>query len=276
MDDVFAAGDRFLLAQARLLERRLFATCFRAAPASGVVDALRGYQNADGGFGQALEPDTRCPASLPVYVETALQALATAATVDRAMVLRACDFLARTANEAGTGGAVPLAFPVIESFPRAGHWTEWTYEPGLNPTAGLAGLLYQLGVEHSWRTDATRYCWERLEVRLDARQRPRPFGGARLPRARARARTGGCLRGGDRPSSGRGGRSPSRPRDARLRAVTSSLRADAPPRNGAGCSPMPRSMPPSTISWPAKSRTADGPSAGNRPARPPGWNGGGS
>ena len=136
---------------------------FCAAPASGVVDALRGYQNADGGFGQALEPDTRCPASLPVYVETALQALATAATVDRAMVLRACDFLARTANEAGTGGAVPLAFPVIESFPRAGHWTEWTYEPGLNPTAGLAGLLYQLGVEHSWRTDATRYCWERLE-----------------------------------------------------------------------------------------------------------------
>ena len=164
MDAVFAAGDRFLLSEARLVERRLFATCFLGAPASGVVDALRGYQNEDGGFGQALEPDTRCPASLPVYVETALQALATGGALDRMMVLRACDFLARTAAEAGAGGAVPLAFPVIESFPRAAHWTEWSYEPGLNPTAGLAGLLYRLGVEHPWRTDATRYCWERLEA----------------------------------------------------------------------------------------------------------------
>lgn len=163
MDDVFAAGDRFLLSQARLLERRLFATCFLGAPANGVVDVLRGYQNEDGGFGHALEPDTRCPASLPIYVETAFQVLATVATVDRSMVLRACDFLARSAVQADAGGAVPLAFPIIESFPRAEHWTEWTYEPGLNPTAGLVGLLYELGVEHPWRTEATRYCWERLE-----------------------------------------------------------------------------------------------------------------
>jgi hypothetical protein len=163
MDDAFAAGDRFLLSEARLLERRLFATCFLGAPASGVIDALRGYQNPDGGFGQALEPDTRCPASLPIYVETAFQALATVATVDRSMVLRACDFLTRSAAEADAGGAVPLAFPIIESFPRAGHWTEWTYEPGINPTAGLVGMLYQLGVEHPWREEATRYCWGQLE-----------------------------------------------------------------------------------------------------------------
>ncbi len=164
MDAAFAAGDHFLLNEACLLERRLFAACFLGAPAVGVVDALRGYQNQDGGFGQALEPDTRCPASLPIYVETAFQALATVATVDRSMVLRACDFLARSAAEAGAGGAVPLAFPIIESFPRAGHWTEWTYEPGLNPTAGLVGLLYQLDVEHPWRQQAARYCWERLEA----------------------------------------------------------------------------------------------------------------
>ncbi|MGA3353469.1 MAG: hypothetical protein ABSD85_09835 [Acidimicrobiales bacterium] len=163
MDDAFAAADTFLLSQARLLERRLFATCFLGAPASGVVDALRGYQNEDGGFGQALEPDTRCPTSLPVYVESAFQALATAGTVDREMVLRACDYLAHCAHEAGAGGAVALANPIIESFPRAGHWTQWTYEPGLNPTAGLVGLLYQLGVEHPWREDAARYCWEQLE-----------------------------------------------------------------------------------------------------------------
>ena len=34
-----------------------------------------------------------------------------------------------------------LASPVIESYPRAAHWTDWTYVPGLNPTAGLAALV---------------------------------------------------------------------------------------------------------------------------------------
>jgi hypothetical protein len=171
MDDAFAAADRFLLNQARLLERRLFATCFLGQPAELVVRALLGYQNMDGGFGQALEPDTRCPASLPIYAEVAFQALATAGvassgavgSVATDMVLRACDFLASAAARADAGGGVPLAFGVIESFPRAVHWTEWTYEPGLNPTAGLVGLLYQLGVDHPWREAGAAYCWQQLE-----------------------------------------------------------------------------------------------------------------
>jgi hypothetical protein len=163
MDDAFAAADRFLLNQARLLERRLFATCFLGQPAARVADALRGYQNDDGGFGHALEPDKRCPASLPIDVETAFHALATAGTAGHDMVIGACDFLARTAEEAGAGGAVPPAFPVIESFPRAAHWTEWTYQPGLNPTAGLVGLLYQLGIDHPWRSAGAAYCWQQIE-----------------------------------------------------------------------------------------------------------------
>lgn len=163
MDDAFAAADRFLLGNARLLERRLFATCFLGQPAARVADALRGYQNDDGGFGHALEPDVRCPVSLPIYVEMAFQALATAGADGQDMVVRACDFLARVAGEAGAGGAVPPAFPVIESFPRAVHWSEWTYQPALNPTAGLVGLLYQLDIDHPWRTDGAAYCWRQIE-----------------------------------------------------------------------------------------------------------------
>jgi hypothetical protein len=163
MDDTFAAADHFLITHARLLERRLFAACFLCQPASGVVDALRGYQNPDGGFAHALEPDTRCPASLPVYVETAFGALAAAGAVDRDMVVRACDYLERVAAEADADGAVPLALPVIESFPRAAHWSDWTYIPGVNPTAGLVGLLYQLGVDHPWRAAGEAYCWRQLD-----------------------------------------------------------------------------------------------------------------
>jgi hypothetical protein len=164
MDDPITAGERFLMAEARLLEQRLFATCFRGAPATGVVDALRGYRNDDGGFGHGLEPDKRCPASLPIDVEVAFQTFATAGAADGDMLRAACDFLSRTAKEADAGGAVPLAFPVIESYPRAAHWTEWTYEPGVNPSAGLAGLLHRLGFEHPWRDEATRFCWRALET----------------------------------------------------------------------------------------------------------------
>jgi hypothetical protein len=163
MDAFFAAGERFMLAEARLLEQRLFATCFRGAPATGVADALRGYQNDDGGFGHGLEPDKRCPASLPIDVEVAFRSLVTAGAGERDMLRRACDYLARVAEEADAEGAVPLAFPVIEEYPRAEHWSEWTYEPGLNPTAGLAGLLHRLEFEHPWREAATRYCWQALD-----------------------------------------------------------------------------------------------------------------
>lgn len=161
---VFLTAQRFLLAEGRLLERRLFGTLFAGEPAGGVLDALRGYQNADGGFGHGLEPDKRCPASLPVDVEVAFQAMATARTGDAEMLRRACDFLGRTAAQADAGGAVPLAFPVIESFPRAEHWSDWTYQPGINPTAGLAALLYRLDFDHPWRAAATGFCWEAIET----------------------------------------------------------------------------------------------------------------
>lgn len=164
MEDSFAAAERFLLEEARLLERRLFEAFFSAGDPGAVSAVLLGYLNEDGGFGHALEPNTRCPASLPIYVETAFQAMAAAGTADKAVVGGACDYLARVADKAGTTGAVPPALPVIENYPRAAHWTEWAYEPGLNPTAGLAGLLFALGVEHPWRDRAARWCWEQIEA----------------------------------------------------------------------------------------------------------------
>jgi hypothetical protein len=162
--DDFSAAARFLQAEGRLLERRLFATLFLGEPPDGVAQVLRGYRNADGGFGHGLEPDKRCPASLPIDVEVAFQALATARFTDAELLGPACDFLTRVAAEAGAGGAVPLAFPIIEHYPRAEHWTDWTYEPGVNPTAGLAALLYQLGFDHPWRDAAADYCWRAVET----------------------------------------------------------------------------------------------------------------
>jgi hypothetical protein len=162
-DEIFRSAREFIYGNARLLEQRLFAALFEGAAGHGVVDALRGYQNDDGGFGHGLEPDKRCPASLPGDVEFALRTLVAAGVSDRQMVRRACDYLASVAEDTG---AVPLAFPVIERYPRAEHWGAWTYQPGVFPTAGLAGLLHAMGVDHPWLDTATAYCWATLDTDL--------------------------------------------------------------------------------------------------------------
>lgn len=160
MDDTFEAGRGFLRRDGRLLERRLFATCFEGAPAAGVVDAVRAYRNADGGFGHALEPDKRCPASLPLDTELALQALVAAGAREPELLAAACDQLSTVESD---DGAVPLLLPVIEGYPRAEHLSEWTYQPGINPTGGLVGLLHALGAEHPWLARAEAYCWRAVE-----------------------------------------------------------------------------------------------------------------
>jgi hypothetical protein len=162
MTSAFVAGREFIRREARVLEQRLFATIFEDAPAEGVVAALQGFRNADGGFGHGLEPDKLCPASLAIDVEMALLTMTEAGTVDHAMVEGACAFLVSISRD----GAVPLAAPVIESYPRAEHWSDWTYRPDINPTAGLAGLLYALDVDHPWRKEATAFCWSALETTL--------------------------------------------------------------------------------------------------------------
>jgi hypothetical protein len=158
--DIFKAGREFVRREGRLVERRLFATLFEGADPTGAVDTLRGYQNADGGFGHGLEPDKLCPDSLAIDVETAFDVLLAAGARDDEMVRRACDWLQSTA---GPEGAVSLSLPVMEPYPRASHWSEWTYEPGLNPTAGLVGRLIELGIDHPWRDQAAAWCVEKLK-----------------------------------------------------------------------------------------------------------------
>ena len=163
-DDVLVAGRAFIEREGRLVERRLAETIFDGADPTGVIDAVRAYRNVDGGFGHGFEPDKRCPASLPIDVECALDALWTAGMGVDPMVLEACDWLSAVAEPSGS---VPLAFPIIERYPRAEHWTDWTYVPGLNPTAGLAGRLHRIGVWHLWLDRATAWTWTTLEQGFD-------------------------------------------------------------------------------------------------------------
>jgi hypothetical protein len=162
--DILAAGRDFILREGRLVERRLAEVVFDGAEPAGAIDAIRAFRNGDGGFGHGFEPDKRCPASLPIDVECALDALWTAGAGVDDMVLAACDWLVTVAEPSGS---VPLAFPIIERYPRAEHWSDWTYVPGLNPTAGIAGRLHRMGAWHLWLDRATAWTWTALDQGFD-------------------------------------------------------------------------------------------------------------
>jgi hypothetical protein len=159
MNDTLSRARGFMLKHARLLERRLFEVQFAGAEPASVAQAVRAYQNPDGGLGHALEPDLRCPESQPLFVEVGLTALCDAGCRDQELALSVCPFLESASNEAG------LVSPILEAAlasPHAPHWGPSALVPDLNPTAGLCGLLHYQGVAHPWLTRATETCCELL------------------------------------------------------------------------------------------------------------------
>jgi len=100
-------AETFIWQNARLLERHLYAFHFMGGSREAVINALRVYQNPDGGFGNALEPDLRCPDSQPVPVLHALRKMDQVG-FDDAIVQRASDYLMTITTEEG---GVPWMLP---------------------------------------------------------------------------------------------------------------------------------------------------------------------
>src|SRR5438034_1832462 len=117
--DIERAAD-FIWRNARLLDRHLFARRFLGQSPEHVIHALRAYQNDDGGFGNALEPDLRGPTSQPIHVDMAFRYLHEGGAVAPEMVTRACSFLASVSSAAG---GVPGILPSALRYPRAEHWS---------------------------------------------------------------------------------------------------------------------------------------------------------
>ncbi len=64
--EAFARAIEFIHKEARLLDRSLFDYLFEGGPRESIRDELSKFQNSDGGFGNALEPDFRQKASSPM------------------------------------------------------------------------------------------------------------------------------------------------------------------------------------------------------------------
>ena len=162
-DAVIARARGFLLLNGRLLERHLFAHAYEDGSASAVVAALEAYRNADGGFGNALEPDKRAPPSQPQDAEVALRTLDAVNAVAPDRVAPLCDWLASVAASAG---GVPFSLPTVNAFPHAPWWGVSEDHPParLNPTAAIVGLLLKHRIDHPWIGSATDYCWSAIEA----------------------------------------------------------------------------------------------------------------
>lgn len=110
------AAERFVLANARLLDRQRLAVRLHGAPVEPVLDALRAYRNPDGGFGHALEPDIRAPTSEPSATMHALMILAEVEKLDDPMVGEAAAWVATIAEP---DGGVPFSLPAAAAHPHA-------------------------------------------------------------------------------------------------------------------------------------------------------------
>ena len=157
-----AAAETFIWSTARLVDRHRYTLLFEGGPAEPVLAALRGYQNPDGGFGHALEPDLRSPGSQPGPTLYALEMLHEAGRLDHQMASGARTWIARIAN---ADGGIPFALPGFEGYPHAPWWTaEMADGAGSFLTFGLAGVMHAGGVDDDdWLARATDWSWRAIE-----------------------------------------------------------------------------------------------------------------
>jgi len=155
------AARRFLLDDARLLERHRFAVLFEGAPARRVLDALRPYRTEDGGWGHALEPDLRGPDSQVSAAMSALEVLAELGPdADPEVVRLAGETADWLAGVALPDGRVPHVLPSAADHPAA-PWMQ--PNDGSMLTFPIVAHLLELGVEHPWLGPAAAWCRQQAE-----------------------------------------------------------------------------------------------------------------
>ena len=143
--------EEFVTRNGRPLDRARFNHAVHGGPVQDVVETLRQFQNADGGFGRGLEPDFRLPDSSPVATWVGLGLLIDLGVDAEAdIVRRALEYLLASFDvEADRWLPVP---PAVNDYPHAGWWhydaaeggtpihrTQWT------PSAALTGHLWHYG-----------------------------------------------------------------------------------------------------------------------------------
>jgi hypothetical protein len=151
----------FITSTARLLDRRRMELAVGAGDREATLAVLAGYRNADGGFGWALEPDSRAPASQPVAALHAFEVFEEVAPLTSPLALGLLDWFDAIAVD---GGAVPFALPGGASAGSAPMWgTADTESPSLHMTAVVLSIAHRVArhdpevAAHRWLRRATEW-----------------------------------------------------------------------------------------------------------------------
>ncbi len=139
----YTAARSFMLRKARPIDRALFLYALEGGDAEGVVRELSAYQNADGGFGNALEPDFRLPDSSAMATSVALQYVSRLHPRETPrLVENTLRYLGATLDTAAQRwDPVP---PSVERHPRAPWWEYANWRANrINPTVELVGYLWE-------------------------------------------------------------------------------------------------------------------------------------
>jgi hypothetical protein len=163
------AASAFMTTTARLIDRRRFAARFEGGDPDGVLAALDGYRNADGGYGWALEPDVRVPESQPAAALHAFEILAEIAPVTSPHGAALCDWLEATTLP---DGGLPAALPgsqLAGTAPWLGQVDPTV--SSLMITAAVTGRAHRAArhdpaiARHPWLARTTRYCLDGIAAR---------------------------------------------------------------------------------------------------------------
>ena len=148
---------QFIFQNGRLLERQLFEYFFGKGTKQACVRALLAYQNADGGFGNGIEPDLLCPDSTAIGAETAMCVMELLDYYEPKVIDQLLDWIVKHQNEAGF---IPHPPANIFDYPHQLWWEN----PDAERVLTLAGLLRKWGVEHDTFFQKVRDYYEQAEM----------------------------------------------------------------------------------------------------------------
>jgi hypothetical protein len=156
----------FIASNARLLDRRRVELAVGAGDPEATLAVLAGYRNTDGGFGWALEPDSRAPVSQPVAALHAFEVFEEVAPSTSPLAAGLLDWLDGIAVDVG---ALPFALPGGATAGSAPMWgTADTQSPSLHMTCVVLSIAHRVArhdpevAAHPWLRRATD--WAMREI----------------------------------------------------------------------------------------------------------------
>lgn len=171
---IFAKAKGFVYRNARPVDFARWRMHFEEGPREAVLDTLAAYQNADGGFGNALECDAWNPDSAPIQAWAAAALLEECGMADHnhPLVRGVLRYLKSGADF--DGRTWMRTVPGNNDHPHAPWWRHAGDSAGsYNPTATLAGfLLYHLPADDPFRETALRIAGEAIADYMQAGEPP--------------------------------------------------------------------------------------------------------